>query len=775
MQSASRVLIRGSALRITPATPRLVQHRLASTVNGPQKKWSKWRMTKTAVKYGVLGSVVYAGYSMWLSRHPLTQSDPDPAKKTIVILGSGWGSTSLLKKIDTKDYNVEKQHKVVVSPRNYFLFTPLLPSCTVGTIDIRSLVEPIRFISRHKAQQVKVYEAECTDIDPENKTITIADNSEIKGESSVSKIPYDYLVIGVGATNQTFGIKGVEQYGCFLKEVWDAQKIRTRLMDCIETAAFPNQSSEEIERLLHMVVVGGGPTGVEYAAELHDFLAEDLKKWYPELAGKIKITLIEALPNVLPAFSKQLIEYTESTFKQQNISIHTKTMVKEVREKEIVVQKPDGSMDTMPYGLLVWATGNTSRPLIRNLMAKFPETQTVRRGLAVDDWLRLQGSEDIFALGDATATKYAPTAQVAAQQGKYLARVFAQMAEAERLQADMKETADKKTVRKLHKALDIKPFHYTHQGSLCYIGSDKAIADLPFGQGNVASGGVATFAFWRSAYVSNIFSGRNRWLVITDWMKKTILGRDISRDTVPSATDVLVPETLLKKQKAEAKNAAEVAAKKAELRKAKLAKRREIFKRAAKYHAEYQAAEKNEIRLRRQAKSKGNYYVPAQSKLVFVVRIRGINNIAPKPRKVLQLLRLLQINNGVFVRLNKATSQMLQLVEPYVTYGTPNLKTVRELVYKRGFAKVDKQRIPIHDNAIIEKALGKYGIICVEDLIHEIATVGPHFKEANNFLWPFKLSSPNNMWRARKFNHFVEGGDAGDREHFINKLVQSMN
>ncbi|KAI8089285.1 ribosomal protein L30, ferredoxin-like fold domain-containing protein [Halteromyces radiatus] len=244
---------------------------------------------------------------------------------------------------------------------------------------------------------------------------------------------------------------------------------------------------------------------------------------------------------------------------------------------------------------------------------------------------------------------------------------------------------------------------------------------------------------------------------------------------VPSTQDVLVPETLLKKQKTEAADAAKATAAKAELRKAKIQKRRELFNRAAKYHKEYQANERNQIRLRRQAKASGNYYVEAQPKLVFVVRIRGINNIAPKPRKVLQLLRLLQINNGVFVRLNKATSQMLQLVEPYVTYGEPNLKTIRELIYKRGYAKVNKQRIALSDNAIIEKALGKYNIICVEDLIHEIATVGPHFREANNFLWPFKLSNPNNMWPKRKFNHFIQGGAAGDREHFINNLVQSMN
>lgn len=109
----------------------------------------------------------------------------------------------------------------------------------------------------------------------------LSDNSEVKGERATSTISYDYLVVGVGAQSQTFGIKGVEEYGCFLKEVWDAQKIRTKLMDCIETAAFPGQATEEIERLLHMVVVGGGPTGIEYAAELHDFLAEDLSAWYP--------------------------------------------------------------------------------------------------------------------------------------------------------------------------------------------------------------------------------------------------------------------------------------------------------------------------------------------------------------------------------------------------------------------------------------------------------------------------------------------------------------
>ena len=143
---------------------------------------------------------------------------------------------------------------------------------TVGTLESRSIIEPTRFITRHKKRAVDFLEGEATDIDVKNKTITISDNSEIKAEVGETTIPYDYLVVNVGAANQTFGIKGVAEHACFLKEAWDAEKIRTRLMDCIETATFKGQSEEEMRRLLHMVVVGGGPTGVEYAAEVRLFL-----------------------------------------------------------------------------------------------------------------------------------------------------------------------------------------------------------------------------------------------------------------------------------------------------------------------------------------------------------------------------------------------------------------------------------------------------------------------------------------------------------------------
>merc|ERR1712198_19090 len=113
-----------------------------------------------------------------------------------------------------------------------------------------------------------------------------------------------------------------------------------------------------------------------------------------------------------------------------------------------------------------------------------------------------------------------------------------------------------------------------------------------------------------------------------------------------------------------------------------------MFKRAEKYVKEYRVMERDQVRLARQAKKHGNFYVPPQPKLALVVRIRGINGIHPRPRKVLQLFRLRQINNATFVRLNKATIHMLRIAEPYITMGYPNLKTVREMCYKRGFGKV---------------------------------------------------------------------------------------
>jgi NADH:ubiquinone reductase (non-electrogenic) len=389
-------------------------------------------------------------------------------------------------------------------------------------------MEPIRTILRHKKAAVTFYEAEASSIDPERKVVKIFDNSDIRGDVLETEVAYDMLVVGVGAENSTFGIPGVKEHSCFLKEIHDAQNIRQRIMDCVETAAFKDQSAEEIDRLLHMVVVGGGPTGVEFAAELQDFFEEDIKKLIPELSHRFKVTLIEALPNVLPSFSKHLIEYTESTFKEEKIDIKTKTMVKKVTNKTVEAEftGPDGKKQTvvLPYGLLVWATGNAVRGVVKDLMAKIPAQKDSRRGLAVNEYLVVQGTRDIWAVGDCAVAGYAPTAQVAGQEGSFLARLFNNMAKTEQLEQSIRELSSSLNLqpgssaeisrqiedheRQLRRIKDIKPFHYSHQGSLAYIGSEKAVADISWFNGNLASGGSLTFLFWRSAYLSMCFSSK---------------------------------------------------------------------------------------------------------------------------------------------------------------------------------------------------------------------------------------------------------------------------
>jgi len=205
-------------------------------------------------------------------------------------------------------------------------------------------------------------------------------------------------------------------------------------------------------------------------------------------------------------------------------------------------------------------------------------------------------------------------------------------------------------------------------------------------------------------------------------------------------------------------------------------KKQALIKRTEGYYKEYEEEQQTLISMRREAKLGGNFFFEPEPKLLFLIRISGIMKKAPKPRKVMQLLRIRQIHNGVFLKVNKPILNMLKVIDPFVTFGYPNLQTVRQLIYKRGFGKVNKQRIPLSDNAIISENLGQYGIHGMEDLIHEIYTVGPHFKEANNFLWPFKLQGPRGGFKCKRHGYCEQkGGDWGNREEEINALIRRMN
>jgi large subunit ribosomal protein L7e len=235
-----------------------------------------------------------------------------------------------------------------------------------------------------------------------------------------------------------------------------------------------------------------------------------------------------------------------------------------------------------------------------------------------------------------------------------------------------------------------------------------------------------------------------------------------------------VPENILKKQARDAKVLKALADSRAKAKKDRAAARKVAEGNAEKYYKEYTAADAALVKAKRDAKAAGSFYVEGEPKVAFVIRIKGINKLAPKPKKILQLLRLRQLHNGAFVKLNKATWNMIRMIEPFVTYGFPSRTTISNLIYKRGYGKVDRCRIPLTDNCIVAKQLGKSGIACVEDLIHEITTCGPKFKEANNFLWPFKLSSPLGGFEIKR-HAFAQGyGAFGNREELINALVKKM-
>ena len=207
---------------------------------------------------------------------PIINKSRSSGKKKLVILGSGWASVSLIQSIDLDLYDV-----YVVSPRNYFLFTPMLPSALVGTVSMQSITEPIRSVlnraKKNDQSIIEYFEAECYDVDYANNVVKCKDVSnyvvhhQTQGETaSKDSIPfnefdlkYDKLVVAVGSQPNSFGVKGVDEFSIPMKQPEHAMKIRERLLDVLESSCMPNLTEEEREKALRIVVVGGGFAGIE--------------------------------------------------------------------------------------------------------------------------------------------------------------------------------------------------------------------------------------------------------------------------------------------------------------------------------------------------------------------------------------------------------------------------------------------------------------------------------------------------------------------------------
>ncbi|XP_042395523.1 external alternative NAD(P)H-ubiquinone oxidoreductase B2, mitochondrial-like [Zingiber officinale] len=525
-----------------------------------------------------------------------------PPKKKVLVLGTGWAGTTFLRNVDSSMYDVQ-----VISPRNYFAFTPLLPSVTCGTVEPRSIVEPIRRIIKNKGGEIKFWEAECLKIDPEKKQVLcqtdIGTNFEGNGEFVVN---YDYLVIAVGAKVNTFNIPGVEQHCYFLKEVEDAQKIRRSVINCFEKATLPYLDEEERARILHFVVIGGGPSGVEFAAELHDFVTEDLAKLYPTVQNLVNITVLETAEHILTMFDKRITEFAEKKFQRDGIDLKTGFKVVKVSDKAITTENVSRGETSIPYGMAVWSAGIGPRPVILDFMRKIGQGN--RRAVATDEWLRVRGCDGVYAVGDCATmsqrkvmedileifrladkdnsgtltvkeikdalediyirypqvelylktkqmkdildlikaskgdvkkedveitieefknaladvdsqVKNLPaTAQVAAQQGNYLARCFNKMNDSEEKPEGPRRIREPGRHR-------FRPFRYRHLGQFAPLGGEQAAAQLP---GDWISIGRSTQWLWYSVYATKQVSWRTRALVVSDWTRRFIFGRDSS-------------------------------------------------------------------------------------------------------------------------------------------------------------------------------------------------------------------------------------------------------
>ncbi|KAK4544827.1 hypothetical protein LTR36_003731 [Oleoguttula mirabilis] len=324
-------------------------------------------------------------------------------KPKLVLLGTGWGSVPLLKTLVPGDY-----HVTVVSPSNHFLFTPMLPSATVGTLEFRSLVEPIRKIVRKaKGHFLK---GSATDVDFSEKLVEIESYGP-NGEKQNFYLPYDKLVIGVGSITNPHGVKGLEHCH-FLKSISDARKIRNQVIRNLESACLPTTSDAERRRLLSFVVSGGGPTGVEFAAELYDMLNEDLCKFYPRiLRNEISVHVIQSRGHILNTYDEALSKYAEERLAHDMVDVQTNARVKEVQADRILFTQKDesGKLVTkeLPMGFCLWSTGVSQTEFCQKLAAKLGDSQNNKHALETDTHLRLTGAPlgDVYAIGDCSTVQ----------------------------------------------------------------------------------------------------------------------------------------------------------------------------------------------------------------------------------------------------------------------------------------------------------------------------------------------------------------------------------
>lgn len=427
-------------------------------------------------------------------------------KPRLVVIGSGWAGFYIAENIDLNAYSV-----TVISPRRTSAYTPLLASAAIGLFGFSLAEDSVRSKNR---KQLRFLKANVSNIDFDKKVCNCSPAFDEGVQVNDFDVEYDQLVIAPGCQPNTFGTPGVAEHALFIKSVSDAMAFRKKLFDLLEQASLPNISEEQARALLHVAIVGGGPTGVELTAELHDMCSRELQGLYPHIIDYVSISIYDVAPNILSTYDSKLHEYATKKLEDRNIKVAVNTQIEKVDDTTIYIK----DKDPVKYGMLIWATGNQNVPLVETLAdhVRLPEKGLKR--ILTDNRLRAfkHGDNDeimdsVFAIGDAAdidGSSLPTTAEVAVQKAKYLVHNF------------NRSTAAQGTFD--------KPFLYEQKRLVSYIGGhDGVIAGKDENEQDWT--GSSAWLSWRSGSLMWNRNWRSRIAIVLTWMLNGIFGAEVAK------------------------------------------------------------------------------------------------------------------------------------------------------------------------------------------------------------------------------------------------------
>src|ERR1700682_927511 len=361
----------------------------------------------------------------------------------VVIVGAGFGGLACARKLDGKPVDV-----ILLDQHNYHLFTPLLYQVATGLLNPSDIAYPLRTIFRH-SPNVRFRQATVTRVDLASKVVRL---------DASPPLPYDYLVLATGSTDNYFGNQDVARVSLGLKSLEDATRLRNQVLTCLERAdAEPDPEARRA--LLTFVVVGGGPTGVESSGALSELMEIVAGKDYHQISrAEIRVILVEGADRLLNAFSVRLGRYAQRVLLRRNVTVRTGALVKNANGHSVTLS--DGT--AIACSTIIWSAG--VRPTDPVGDAPLPRFRNAR--IEVDPFMRIAGASNAFAIGDAASPRLGDRelpmlSPPAMQAGRYVARTIVDEA---------------RGVQSQH-----TPFHYLDKGTMATVGRNAGVTHLPGG------------------------------------------------------------------------------------------------------------------------------------------------------------------------------------------------------------------------------------------------------------------------------------------------------